>query len=221
MKIEYLKIFSSNPEKQKAFYRDVLQLPVKETSEGNLQVSIGYSQLEIEAKKDATPYHLAFHIPPHREQVALDWLEKRTEILKSNGEKLVDFPAWNARSLYFYDTDKNILEFISRRELFPPVEGAFSSEEILGISEIGLATRDVKEKFDFLNKNAGLEKYFGDYEHFCAVGDDEGLFIVINKEQKDWIPTGDRAFASLFEIKISVEKALFGAVFTNDRLILL
>jgi catechol-2,3-dioxygenase len=221
MKIEYLKIFSKNLKKQKQFYRDVLELPVKETSENRFEVRLGFSRLEFEDKPDATPYHLAFHIPPHREEVALRWLEKRTKILPNEGEKIVDFPAWNAKSLYFYDEDKNILEFISRRDFFPSQTGEFSSEEILGISEVGLATNDVRSKFSFLNENFGIEKYSGDYKRFCAVGDDEGLFIVIDKNQKDWIPTGDKAFASPFEIKIFTEKAIFGAVFENERLRLL
>jgi catechol-2,3-dioxygenase len=221
MKIEYLKIFSPYPAKQKMFYQDVLGLPVTETENSTIQVKLGYSQLEIREMEDATPYHLAFHIPPHREESALEWLQKRTAILENKGDKIVDFPAWDAKSLYFYDADKNILEFISRRKLFPPETGEFSAEEILGISEVGLATGDVEDKFTFLNRNFGLEKYSGDYRHFCAIGDDEGLFITINKDQKDWIPTGDKAFASPFEIKISVEKALFGAVYANERLELL
>lgn len=221
MKIEYLKIFSQNIEEQKKFYRDVLELPVKETGTNSFRVHIGFSELEIEKKKDATPYHLAFHIPPQREQVALEWLEPRTGILKNESEKIVDFPAWKAKSLYFYDADKNILEFISRRGLYPPKTGEFSEKDILGIAEVGLATNDVEEKFSFLNQNFGLEKYSGDYERFCAVGDDEGLFIIINKDQKDWIPTGDKAYASPFEIKLSVEKALFGGIFKNERLELL
>ena len=221
MKIEYLKVFSQKVEEQKKFYRDLLELPVKETGENSFRVHIGFSELEIEENKDATPYHLAFHIPPHRENPALDWLEQKLAILKNDRNKIVDFPAWKAKSLYFYDADKNILEFISRRDLYTPQRGEFSSEEILGISEVGLATGDVEEKFTFLNQNFGLEKYSGDYERFCAIGDDEGLFITINKDQKDWIPTGDKAFASPFEIKISVENALFGAVFTNERLKLL
>lgn len=221
MKIEYLKIFSQNPEKQKIFFQDVLRLPVNEMNSTTFQVKLGYTQLEIQENKDATPYHLAFHIPPHREKAALEWLETRTEILENNGDKIVDFPAWDAKSLYFYDADKNILEFISRRTLFPPQDGNFSAGEILGISEVGLATSDVEEKFSFLNKNYGLEKYFGDYQHFCAIGDDEGLFITINRDEKDWIPTGDKAYASPFEIKISIQKALFGAVYKNERLELL
>ena len=221
MKIEFLKLFSSNIQEQFQFYDEVLGLPVKKVSEENFQVKLPQSTLEFQQKENATPYHVAFHIPAGQEEKALAWLEERVEILRDGDQKIIDFPAWKAKSMYFYDKDKNILEFISRSHLYEPASGEFSSEGILGISEIGLATGDVHEKFNFLNDNFGLTKFTGDYEHFCATGDDEGLFIIINKAQKDWIPVGDKAFSSEFDIKISVQNAIFGASYKNERLTLL
>ncbi|MDX1603955.1 MAG: VOC family protein [Salinimicrobium sediminis] len=221
MKIEFLKLYSSNIEEQFQFYAEVLGLPVKKVSEENFQVQLPQSLLEFQYKKTAKPYHIAFHIPARQEEKALAWLEERVEILPDGDQKLIDFPAWKAKSMYFYDRDKNIVEFISRSHLFEPASGEFSAASILGISEIGLATSDVHEKFNFLNDHFGLTKFTGDYEHFCATGDDEGLFIIINKEQKDWIPVGDKAFASEFDIKISVQNAIFGASYKNERLSLL
>lgn len=221
MKIEFLKLYSSNIEEQFQFYAEVLGLPVKKVSEENFQVELPQSLLEFQQKKNATPYHIAFHIPARQEELALVWLEERVEILPDGDQKLIDFPAWKAKSMYFYDRDKNIVEFISRTHLFEPTSEEFSATNILGISEIGLATNDVHEKFNFLNDHFGLTKFTGDYEHFCATGDDEGLFIIINKAQKDWIPAGNKAFASEFDIKISVQNAIFGASYKNERLNLL
>lgn len=221
MKIEFLKLFSPNVGAQFQFYAEVLGLQVERISEENFLVQLPNSILEFQQKKDATPYHIAFHIPARQEEKALEWLEQRVKILPDGDQKIVDFPAWQAKSMYFYDKDKNIVEFISRRHRFEPASAAFSAASILSISEIGLATQDVHEKFNFLNDNFGLTKFTGDYEHFCATGDDEGLFIIINKEQKGWIPVGDKAFASEFEIKISVQNAIFGASYKNERLTLL
>lgn len=218
MKIEFLKLFTANLQEQLVFYKEVLQLPVYNVTPEAFQVKIGASILEFREEKSAKPYHFAFHIPAEQEEKALSWLEERVRILKDGDDKIVDFPAWKAKSVYFYDAGKNIVEFISRREYFLPVSEEFSEESILEISEIGLATENVQEKFTFLNTNFGLTKFTGDYERFCATGDDEGLFIVINKNNKGWFPTGDKAFASPFEIKITVEQASFGAVFKNDRL---
>ncbi|WP_029037440.1 VOC family protein [Salinimicrobium xinjiangense] len=221
MRIDFLKIFTPNPDSQLRFYEEVLELPVKKLSEDVFKVEIGYSTLEFVKDEDAKPYHIAFHIPPHQEKEALVWLEERLEILPDAHEKIIDFPAWQAKSLYFYDRDNNILEFISRSHLFETSSEEFSAESILGISEIGLATSNVEENFNFLNTNFGLTKFSGDYERFCATGDDEGLFIIIDKDQKDWIPTGDKAFAAPFEIKISVQNAIFGASYKDEKLRLL
>ena len=221
MKISFLKLFSPNLEAQFRFYAEVLQLDVKRLSEAHFQVQLPNSILEFWQKKEATPYHIAFHIPARQEEKALEWLEQRVEILPDEDQKIIDFPAWQAKSLYFYDKDRNILEFISRRHMYATASAHFSAESVLGISEIGLATTNVQQKFNFLNEHFGLTKFTGDYEHFCATGDDEGLFIIINKEQKDWIPVGDTAYASEFDIKIGVKNAIFGASYKNERLTLL
>ncbi|WP_029034671.1 VOC family protein [Salinimicrobium terrae] len=221
MKIEFLKLYTPNLQGQLRFYSEVLALGVEKTSEENFRVKMGFSTLEFEEDRNATPYHIAFHIPALQEEKALQWLKERVEILPGDDKEIIDFPAWRARSIYFYDEDKNILEFISRKHIYEADSEKFSSESILGISEIGLATSNVEESFDFLNSHFGLTKFTGDYEHFCATGDDEGLFIIINKEQKDWIPVGDKAYPSPFEIKISVQNAIFGTSFKHERLTLL
>lgn len=221
MRIEYLKLYTARLREQKKFYRDVLDLPLRQETQSFFQVEIGYSVLEFHHSEETTPYHFAFHISAGQEEKALTWLKERVDLLRMNQEEIVNFPAWNARSLYFYDEDKNIVEFISRRDLFPSTTQSFSEKSIAGISEIGMATADVEEKFRFLNTNFGLQKFSGDYERFCATGDDEGLFIVINKNLKDWIPTGDPAFASPFEIEFSIARASSRVAFKNDRIELL
>lgn len=221
MKIEFLKLYTPGIEAQQRFYTEVLDLQVEKISKEKFRVKIGFSTLEFEEDHTATPYHIAFHIPARQEEIALKWLKERVKILPDEGNEIIDFPAWRAKSMYFYDEDKNILEFISRTHMFEPTSQEFSAASIQGLSEIGLATWNVHDKFNFLNTNFGLTKFTGDYEHFCATGDDEGLFIIINKEQKDWIPVGDEAFASPFEIKISVQNAIFGASYKHERLTLL
>ncbi len=221
MRINYLKVYTAKLGEQKEFYQKVLGLAVIAESKKAFKVKVGFSVLEFEYKDVATPYHIAFHIPAHRQEQALSWLQERVGILTGDGTEIIDFPGWQAKSIYFYDEGKNILEFISRRHLFPSEENKFSAMEILGISEIGVATDDVKQTFEFLNSNFGLGKFTGDYERFCATGDDEGLFIVINRYQKDWIPVGDKAFASPFQVEITADGATLAAVYKNERLELL
>ena len=221
MKIAHLQVFTGNLQEQQDFYGKVLQLQLKNVSDTSFQVKVGFSVLEFQKKKSVKPYHIAFHIPALQEEKALNWLKDRVSILKDGEEEIVNFSGWKAKSIYFYDADKNVIEFISRRHFFPPESEEFSEESIVGISEIGLATSDVKSAFEFLNANFSLKKFTGDYERFCATGDDEGLFIVINKEQKDWFPSDDKAFASEFKIGFSTASGKEEMAYKNERLELL
>ncbi len=218
MKILQLQLYTSHLQQQYQFYKDMLELEVSEFSGENFKVHAGFSELMFQYSKNATPYHIAFHISDKQEEKALKWVKKRVPILKNETEEIIDFNAWNAKSIYFYDEDKNILEFISRRNFSKPKSTLFSSESILGISEVGIGTTDVKEKFRFLNAKFSLEKYDGDFEKFCAIGNDDGLLITINRTQKDWFPTNDKAFASEFCIAFTHESENYHLSFEDDQL---
>lgn len=218
MKIERLEIKSRNIKKQGEFYGKILGLEIRNKTADSFEVIIGSSVLKLTESKPATPYHIAFHIPPDKIRNALDWTKVRVEVQKNDDEEIVDFSAWNAMSLYFYDADNNILEFISRRDLYPPADEAFSHKSILGIAEAGLATNSIPEKFSNLEQSIGLQKYDGNFENFCAIGDEEGLLITINKNKKDWFPTNDKAFASEFIMIIDHQQKKFKLEFEKDEL---
>lgn len=221
MKIEKLEIETTNIQQQFAFYSELLGLPVVQKDEDQFSVQIGYSSLKFQQKQKATPYHIAFHIPAYFEEKALAWLKERVKIQSFNSEKkneIVDFSSWNAKSIYFYDKDRNILEFISRRYLSKSPAEKFSVENMLGIAEIGLATTDVKTAFDFLQQEFSLKKYAGDLEKFCPIGDDEGLLITIDKDKKDWFPTDDIAYASPFVLQFEHAGKPYGLSFKNNIL---
>ena len=221
MKIEVLQLETDKLQEQRDFYGKLLELPVEDTSEDSFRVNVGYSILKFRRVEKATPYHIAFHISSGKEEDALDWLEERVSILKDEEDEIVNFPAWNAKSVYFYDAGKNVVEFISRRDYFFSEAKGFSGRDVVGISEIGLASTEVKSAFEFLNEELSLEKFTGDYETFCATGDDEGLFIVINKNKKDWFPSNDKAYASPFRISLSTAAGRAEVAYTNERLQLL
>lgn len=218
MKITKLQLYTSNLQEQLRFYRDTLNLEVLESTGDYFEVLTGYTQLRFQKKTNATPYHFAFHIPGEQEEIALEWLKERVAILHGNGQEIVDFPAWNAKSIYFYDVDDNIVEFISRTNLHKPKSALFSEKSILGISEIGLVTSNIKEQLEFLNSEANLEKYDGNLENFCAIGDDHGLLITINNELKDWYPTGDKAHSSAFKIEFEQKKKNYSFIFEKNTL---
>lgn len=218
MKITKLQLYTNNLQKQLQFYRDTLNFEVLEATGDYFEVLAGYTQLRFQQKLNATPYHFAFHIPGKQEKLALDWLKERVAILRGNGQEIVDFPAWNAKSVYFYDVDHNIVEFIARANLHKAESALFSKESILGISEIGLVTTNIKEQLDFLNSEVNLEKYDGNLENFCAIGDDHGLLITINKKLKDWYPTGDKAHSSAFKIEFKHREKTYSLIFEKNTL---
>lgn len=218
MKIEKLEIYSGQVQEQYRFYRDVLELEIQNHSEDSFEVLTGYSILKIQYRKNATPYHIAFHIPDKQEEIALDWVKERVPVLKNNTDEIIDFSNWDAKSLYFYDADKNIMEFIARRNFHKPDSALFSEESIIGISEIGLATKNIEDKYKFLQKNFGLNVFDGNFEKFCAIGDDEGLLITINASLKDWFPTNDKAYISDFKMSFSQNGQFYKLNFENDQL---
>lgn len=218
MKIIKLQVFSAHIQEQYRFYRDRLGLEIIRYSENSFDVQLGYSILEFQYRKSAKPSHIAFHIPNHQEKKALQWIKERVPVLMYNRDEIIDFSAWNAKSLYFYDADKNILEFISRANFSKPESALFSEKSILGISEIGMGTKNIKEKFNFLNSKFGLKIYDGDFEKFCAIGNDEGLFICINTKLKDWFPANDKAYVADFSVEFIQKEKTHRLHFENDEL---
>ena len=69
-----------------------------------------------------------------------------------------------------------------------------------------------------LNEKTGIEVYDGNFERFCAIGDEHGLFIVINKAVKDWFPTNDKAFSSEFEMEMVQNQKSFRIEFVKEEL---
>lgn len=220
MKINYLRVHTSNLDEQMAFYGEVLRFSILKKTAHTFQLKIGCSVLEFQQSEKTNPYHIAFHIGANQEKEALKWLKKRVEILEDQGKPIIDFPAWNAKSIYFYDRDRNIIEFISRKHLYPITE-PFSENSIIGIAEIGLATKDVAENYRFLNQYFKLGIYFGTPEIFCAIGDENGLFIAVDEKQKTWFPTNDVALPANFDLKFEHSGKIMEVNYTNGKLDLL
>lgn len=77
--------------------------------------------------------------------------------MKNGNDIYVDFPDWNAKSVYFYDAEENILEFIARHNLDEPTNDAtFTSNHIKRISEIGIAVSDTEGFAKKVKENTGL-----------------------------------------------------------------
>jgi len=112
--------------------------------------------------------HFAVNVAPERFEEAVDWARERVELVADD----VPFPAWRARSAYFFDPGGNIVELIAR-------ERAPGDELFLEISEVGLPVTDVDAAVDWLEAEFGLPRFDVDPGRFAAMGDDRGLFIVV------------------------------------------
>lgn len=219
MKIKELQLYTAQLETQTTFYTEVLGLEIIAQTKSTISFQIGNALLEFSYRAEFTPYHYAINIPANKEQEALEWLKKRVAILKYEGNEIQYFDFWNAYAIYFYDADHNIVEFIARKNLKNNATEAFNVSSLLGISEIGLPTFDINQEYQLLNKKTGIEIHSGNLERFCALGDENGLFIMINKnEKKEWYPTLDKPYSSDFKIIFMEKGEEYKFVYKGEKL---
>lgn len=218
MKIKELKIYTADLSKQIDFYESKIGLKLIEKTEFEASVQIGKSILKLIENDQFQPYHFAINIPSNKVEEALNWLKSRVGILKDEKNEIQDFKSWNAKAIYFYDIDKNIVEFIARKNLGNESHEDFGANSLLEISEIGMAVNNIKTTFNTLKQISNIEKYDGGFEKFCAIGTEHGLFICIDKNIKDWFPTGDKAYSSEFEIRFEENETEYELEFKNEEI---
>jgi hypothetical protein len=189
------------------FYKDVLELPVQ-PGNNSISVTAGRSRVIFD-KTTATEnpfYHLAFNIPSNKFEEAFQWIESKVELLWLNDYKsyIAEFTNWHAKSFYFTDPAANILEFITRFDLNDVTGEQFSAGHIRNVSEIGLV-------FPVKNFDADINNLLKQYPlsyfdkqppmpHFRAVGNDEGLFVIV-PENRIWFSTKNTT-SRIFPIEI-------------------
>lgn len=218
MIIKKLTLSTQNIVKQKKFYCDLLGFKLLSESEKYFEIQTGFSSLRFEQCKDFFPNHFAFGIPFSLYKSALNWLEQRVEILQDEEDKIVDFPAWKAKAIYFYDEDKNICEFIARKDLPQTAATDFDKKQVYNIAEIGLVTQNITKIFEALQQKTGIQKYDGNFRNFLAIGNFQGLIICINKDEKNWFPTNDEAKISDFALDAEIEGMPYQILYKNGKL---
>jgi catechol 2,3-dioxygenase-like lactoylglutathione lyase family enzyme len=202
MRIDEITLFTTNIPKQKHFYKTVLGFEILTDSKNKISFKTGASVLTFEYDSSVNPSHLAFNIPFNAINDALIWLKKRTDVISYNNTHITEFEnPWDAKSIYFYDDDKNIMEFIARERIEIESDVAFSPQSILSISEIAIGITEITPIYNTINTLKSIPVFSGDLERFCALGDDQGLFILINKTLKKWYPTSDTVLTANFKIK--------------------
>ena len=219
MKIKKLTLFTSQLSKQIHFYNKIMGFAILNQGEDFVELSTGDAVLRFEEVNKSTPYHFAFNIPSNQIKVAAEWLKERRRILKDEGLEIVFFDFWDARAVYFYDMDNNIVEFIAREKMNIESDEKFSAQSVLGISEIGVPVKDIRPIFEHLNEKLSLNMHSGSVERFCAVGEESGLFIIIDKtKKKSWFPTNDTPISSNFNAIIENKERYYDIRFEHQKL---
>nr|WP_321357832.1 hypothetical protein [uncultured Draconibacterium sp.] len=217
MKILALELPTNNLKQTERFYTDVLELKLNDSSLNSVSYSIGHSLLRFTEKAgEAGVYHFAFNIPSNKIKEALNWLSEKLDLIKnSEGEYITDFTNWNAESIYFFDNNKNILEFIARHDLDNLSDKLFDSSSILSVSEVGIVAEKPLVFAKQLINEHGLF-YFEKgpkREDFVVLGDDKGL-VVISGTDRNWYPTDH--LAKRYELKMKIQVDNFIQEITVD-----
>lgn len=187
MRIVELTLPVSDVARVGAYFNDVLQLPV----EGDCVV-IGWTRLQLrEAGSDPVGgVHLAFNVPANRFEAATAWLLQRAPLqTNAKGEAHFTFgDAWASESIYFEGPDGLILELIGRRRLPASARsGPFHGSELTCVSEVGLPVDEVAVTRSRAEVALGLQPLSAPTPWFAALGDDEGLLIVVDATRR-WFP---------------------------------
>lgn len=211
MKILQVGLLTANIAATENFYSNKLRLTPCYKDENTIRYEIGGSQLTFKLTETLQPvYHIAFEIPADKLEDSIKWISGKTNLITFEKEEvIVDFVNWNAKSVYFYDDNSNILEFIARFDAAHKSEEPFSMSSVINISEIGLATEDVAQLSASLIKNYGMGYYEKQppLSNFCALGDLNGL-LILSSNDRNWFPTDTAARKYPVEIKFEVDGKL-------------
>ncbi|MEP6930800.1 MAG: VOC family protein [Flavobacterium sp.] len=205
MKLEHIQITTNNIETTKAFYKDILGLLILEKSNESVTVQAGNSILKfVENPQFDSIYHFAFNIPENKLDEAIEWCKNKVNLITIEDKNVIaNFENWNANTVYFYDNNGNLLEFIARHDLNNRQTETFSSKSILNISEIGIVNENPLELGNELITGYGLNFFSknSNSELFSAIGDDEGLLIIV-QPNRNWYPTQTPSESNTTEITL-------------------
>lgn len=204
MDILEIELLTDNLEETRKFYSEILGFEIAFSNERTISFITGESILTFNQSKKVGPkYHFAFNIPSYKITEAFVWISKKTEIIKTSVDMaIVNFDSWNAKAIYFYDNNENIVEFISRDKFNHLSDKPFNISSVISISEIGIVTDEpllLAEKLNTENKLSFYSKGKKS-EDFVALGNDNGLFIIV-RTNRIWYPTERKAQKYFTKIK--------------------
>lgn len=212
MKILGLKLEANNLDTILEFYSETLGLKILEQTPTALRFQAGDTQLTFIAKSTTkAQYHFAFNIATNHLAQAIEWAQVTGLVLlpSPKNETITYFDTWKAQSIYFWDKNGNLLEFIAREDSQIEKSVPFFPKEMLNISEIGLITKKPIATGEAIQNQIGVD-FFSKatpLAEFCALGDDDGLLILVTPN-RTWYPTDVLALRSPATIQVEVEGQL-------------
>lgn len=220
MKFKKLKLYTTKLKAEFKFYTETLGFEIVEQKNNSFMVKVGWTELMFEESDKEHSYHYCFLIPSNKLRQALEWMERRVEIIDlENGRKTQNFETWNADSFYFYDASGNVAEFIVRYDLVNESNADFDISKVLGVNEMGMPTANVKKANDQLEKELKTEFWKGDLERFGTNGNQEGILLLPNYKLKEtWFPTSLKIKSEPFEAVIDNNGEIYKIEFKNEKL---
>lgn len=198
MKIKELHLLSDDIKETEVFYNSILDIQTESKNGNSISFVLGSTRLVFtQTEKVINPvYHYAFDIPNNKFEKAMEWVKARTTLIPviEQDNFISIFDLWNAKSFYFYDNNKNLLEFICRFDVENQTNKAFDSSSILYVSEIGIVSESASKTAQHITKEYDVAEYAkqAGTDSFTALGDDYGLLVLVNNK-RNWFPTSDLA----------------------------
>ncbi len=215
-RIQSLRLQTSKPLSElKAFYRDVLELPVVNEAASEFTVGAGASRITFAsaAAHVKNPfYHFAFNIPENKLRSALTWQRKRGPVMDTPPrlrdpaypDQVRHFREWDAHSVFFLDPAGNVLEYIARHTLDNAAAGPFTSRDVLCVSEIAFVVDEVTKVASRIQMLCGLKQYGLGNTQFRAVGDENGLLLVFKRGRELGTGSGRRRKGGIFPTEVNI-----------------
>jgi catechol-2,3-dioxygenase len=195
MRIGDVQLSVPDPAAALAFYGSVLQLPA-ETEGDRVAVRASRTRLSFSAalSGEHPRYHIAFSVPLACFDAARRLVALHTPLITADGDEVIVHASWDAVAFYFRDPAGSILECIARRAE-PWDDEAPAAPAIRSVCEVGLVVDDVPAMAATLRGALGVAPFRGsEGETFTALGDEEGLLIVVQRG-RGWYPSTGLAAA--------------------------
>ena len=192
MNILEVQLLCADISQTRHFYHHSLGMDILYEDNHTLKLSAGLSTLVFKKDESAgAVYHFAFNIPSNQFSLAHSWASANLSLIQvKDDDTVANFVNWNAKALYFFDNNGNIVEFIARFDLDNHSDKPFDGSSVCSISELGIVVSEARPYAEHLIKEYSLNYFHrqppGD--GFIALGDDDGLFIIVN-EHRHWYPT--------------------------------